>query len=136
MGVRDNTITVEDGEGTAQTYAISALHRFERRRGTRSYWYLGAPLGFVAGTAVAWAALHSGGSTSLCDLSANQDAIEPNECLGLSALVGGLPGAGVGALVGLLIKSDRWEEVARNGLSVVPVHLSGTRIQVAFDFSF
>lgn len=45
--------------------------------------------------------ISSGGSTSRCDRSANQDAMSPSECHGLT-LLGGIVGAGLGAAVGAL----------------------------------
>jgi hypothetical protein len=41
------------------------------------------------------------------------DAIGQGSCLGLAA-AGGLAGAGLGALVGSLFRSERWEEVPQD----------------------
>lgn len=59
----------------------------------------GAVLGALVGIAGTYLVLHHGGSTSLCDASANQDAMGRRECLGLTVL-GGLAGAGLGAWIG------------------------------------
>jgi hypothetical protein len=59
----------------------------------------GAILGFVVGAVATYVVTHSGGSTAPCDRSANQDAMSSAECAGLVVL-GGLAGAGVGALIG------------------------------------
>jgi hypothetical protein len=74
--------------------------------GSSSQWLLGATTGFVVGTAAAWVILHQGGSTSLCDRSANQDAIGGRECLGVSAAAGGIPLATIGALIGRRVRKD------------------------------
>jgi hypothetical protein len=65
----------------------------------RRHALVGAGIGLVVGAVVTHAFLYSGDSTSLCDRSANQDAINRREC---NALVGagGVLGAGVGATVG------------------------------------
>ncbi len=65
----------------------------------RSHWFTGALIGLVVGAGVTYLALQSGGSMSLCNESANQDALNGGECAGLTA-AGGLGGAGIGALIG------------------------------------
>jgi hypothetical protein len=59
----------------------------------------GAVVGFAVGAAATIAITRSGGSTAPCNPSANQDALNSRECLGL-AVAGGAVGAVVGALVG------------------------------------
>lgn len=71
----------------------------------RTHRIAGAAVGFVAGAGITYVILHSGGSTSPCDRSANQDAMRPIECAGLVAL-GGAVGAGVGFLIGGLFGSE------------------------------
>jgi hypothetical protein len=65
---------------------------------------LGAGVGFVVGAGATWAVLNQGTSTARCDQDQNQDAWGRKECLGAYAL-GGLVGAGVGALVGGIVRS-------------------------------
>jgi hypothetical protein len=65
---------------------------------------LGAGVGFVVGAGATWAVLNQGASTAPCDQDQNQDAWGRKECLGAYAL-GGLVGAGVGALVGGIVRS-------------------------------
>jgi hypothetical protein len=65
----------------------------------RSHWLTGALIGLAVGAGATYLVLHSGGSTSLCNRSENQDALNGGECAGLTA-AGGLVGAGIGALVG------------------------------------
>jgi hypothetical protein len=59
---------------------------------------LGAGIGFVVGAGATWVVLNAGGSSAFCDRDANQDAMSPGECLGIT-IVGGAVGALVGALV-------------------------------------
>jgi hypothetical protein len=72
--------------------------------GRKSHRLAGAAIGFVVGAGATYLALNSGGSTSKCDRDANQDALSSGECLGLYAL-GGLAGAGLGAIVGGFIRT-------------------------------
>ncbi|HEX8703400.1 MAG TPA: hypothetical protein VF815_31480 [Myxococcaceae bacterium] len=65
----------------------------------RSYWLTGALIGLAVGAGATYLLLQSGGSMSLCNQSRNQDALNGSECAGLTA-VGGLVGAGAGALIG------------------------------------
>lgn len=71
--------------------------------GRRSRALEGAVVGFVVGATVTIMLTRSGGSTSLCNGSENQDALNSRECLGL-AVAGGLAGAGLGALIGSRIR--------------------------------
>ena len=66
---------------------------------------------------LAFALLSTAGSTSLCDRSANQDAVSPSECLGLAAL-GGVLGAGLGAIIGGWVRTERWNDVPLQRLRV------------------
>ena len=90
-----------------QTYAISHVDRAEVSRGRHSKRWLGAGVGGVIGTVATYVVLNTGGSTASCDQSANQDSIDPGPCLGLYVL-GGLAGAGLGFVVGGLVRTERW----------------------------
>lgn len=107
------------GGGTTRRYGLDAVRALEVRDGTRSHWLIGAGGGLVAGTVGMVAILNSGGSTAPCDRSANQDAISSGACLGLYAL-GGAGGAGLRALVGSFIRTDRWRAVPLERLSLGP----------------
>jgi hypothetical protein len=104
--IRADTLAVSTGDSTAH-FALDSLVRFEVSYGQRTYRWIGAGAGLVSGVGLSYLVLHSGGSTSLCDRSANQDAMSARECLGVMAL-GGLAGAGLGALAGSLIRTERW----------------------------
>lgn len=129
-----DTLVVE-GENSASRHDLNDLSRVQVSSGKKSHWLVGAAIGFVVGTGAAYAALSSGGSTGTCDQSANQDAISTGECIALSALVGGFPGAGVGTVVGLFIRSERWRDVPiagpRVGLRAVP----GAGVQLELTIS-
>ncbi|MEJ2370041.1 MAG: hypothetical protein P8Y07_04225 [Gemmatimonadales bacterium] len=112
-----DTIEIEEGDSRS-AHPLESLSRVEVSAGTRSHWLAGAAIGFVVGGTVAYVALSSGGSTSICDRSANQDAVSVGECIALATAVGGLPGFGLGALVGTFIRSERWQEVPLNRLRV------------------
>jgi len=107
-------ISVADSTGR---YDLDSVWRFEVSRGSGSFRLVGAAAGFLAGVGGSFVVLHGGGSTSLCDRSANQDAMNAGECLGLVAL-GGLAGASLGAVVGGLIRTERWDVVPLERLRV------------------
>jgi hypothetical protein len=106
-----------------------AVTRLEVSRGQRSHWRMGAAIGFLAGAGATFAALRSGGST------ANQDALATHECIGLVTL-GGAVGAGLGAAVGALFQTERWQEVPlrRGGLRLAPQ--PGARFGLALKLAF
>jgi hypothetical protein len=101
------------GASSSTRHPLASVTRIEVSRGERSRWLTGAGAGFVAGAVGTYVALDRGGSTNPCDPSANQDAIGQGSCLGLAA-AGGIAGAGLGALVGSLFRSERWEEVPQD----------------------
>jgi len=74
-------------------------------QGRASRRRIAAGIGAVVGASATYFALNSGGSTSLCDKSANQDATSTGTCVGLYVL-GGLAGAGVGLVTIGLVTSD------------------------------
>lgn len=130
-----NSDTVVLRSGTTHRVPLTSLERLDVHAGRRSHWLLGAGIGFVVGAGATYAVLSSGGSTALCNQSANQDAIGTGECLALAA-GGGLAGAGLGALVGTFIKSDKWEEVPteRFRLGLVPRPRGGVTLSASLAF--
>ena len=104
-----DSLTVSDADRRTP-FAFKDVTRLELSQGQRSYTFLGAGLGAVVGAGVTYVILNSGGSTALCDRSANQDAMSSSECLGSYAL-GGLAGAGLGLLIGSMIHSERWRDI-------------------------
>lgn len=97
--------------GDTASYALASLTDLEVRRVEGPGWHVPASVGAVIGLVGTYAWLHSGGSTSLCDRSRNQDAIDRRECLGLT-LLGGAAGAGLGALVSRVLRTERWIPVS------------------------
>jgi hypothetical protein len=121
--------------GASVSHGLSAVSRVEVSRGYRTHRLPAAGAGFLLGAGVTFVVLNSGGSTSLCNQSANQDAMSPGECLGLTAL-GSVVGAGLGALVGGWIRTERWDDVPveRLRVSLGPQRdrLLGLSVAVAF----
>ena len=111
------SLTATDRAGAASP---SASRLIPATSGTRSYRRVGAGIGFVTGAGGTYLVLRSGGSTGMCNHSANQDAIGKPECVGLAAL-GGLAGAGLGALVG-----GRFHNEHREGLTLEHLRLGPT----------
>jgi len=121
--------------GSTTNYSLNALTRLEVSRGRKSHSLAGAGVGFLVGAGATFALLHSGGSTSLCDRSANQDALNSGECIGLTAL-GGLAGAGVGAVVGALLRAERRQDIPVERLRVGAAPQPGSKFGLAFAVSF
>lgn len=135
------TIATADGgalvlrTAASQDVPLASVERLEVRTGHRSHWLLGAGVGFVVGAGVTYAVLNTGGSTALCNRSANQDAIRAGECAGLTA-GGAVVGAGLGALVGAFIKSDKWEDVSpeRFRVGIAPRPTGGLMLSASLSF--
>jgi hypothetical protein len=134
VAAADGTITLASGESTT-THSLDAASRIEVSGGVRSRWKAGAAVGLVVGAAGTYVLLSRGGSTSPCDESANQDAIGAAGCAGLTAL-GGVAGAGLGALVGRFVKIERWRDVRLEALrlTVGPTRRSRLQVMVALSF--
>lgn len=97
-------------QGSRESHALSVLTDLEVRRVEGPGWTIPVAAGAVLGGAGTYVWLHSGGSTSLCDRSNNQDAMGSGECAGLTVL-GAVAGAGLGALVTRLLRTERWVPV-------------------------
>ncbi len=132
-GWRTDAIDLEIA-GRRSTYNLNTVGRLEVSRLRRSHWRLGAGIGFVLGAGGTFLVLHQGGSTGICDQSANQDAIRSSECLGLAGL-GGLAGAGLGALIGGRFRSsERWQSVPHGRLRISLVTQGRFTLKLAVAF--
>ncbi|MFN0178251.1 MAG: hypothetical protein ACKVZ0_05590 [Gemmatimonadales bacterium] len=131
VGLPADSLTIAGAHGT-----IHLDHRgvtqLEISRG-RSQWLPGAGVGFLPGAGITYLVLHQGGSTSLCDRSANQDAMSRGACGGLTVL-GGLAGAGLGAIVGGRFRSERWQVVPVERLRVSLVPRRGVAVGLVMSF--
>lgn len=127
-----DTITLAVAESPT-SYRLSPMSRLEVYRGRRSHTLAGAGVGFLVGGGTMFALLSGSGSTAPCDQSANQDAIGSGACLGLKAL-GAVAGAGLGALIGGLVRSDRWQEVSVEHLRVSVAPHTGIKVGLAIAF--
>jgi len=131
---RGDTITLASGESTSR-HSLGSARRIEVSRGRRSHWLVGAGAGFVLGAGSTFLLLNQGGSTNPCDRSANQDAIGPGACAGLATL-GGVAGAGVGAVIGGLFRTERWQDVPVQTLRVSLGPRPGVRFHAAVSLAF
>jgi hypothetical protein len=132
VGMPADSLTIAAGHGTIHLDR-RAVTQLEISRGRRSQWLPGAGVGFLAGAGITYLVLHQGGSTSLCDRSANQDAIGSLECGGLTVL-GGLAGAGLGAIIGGRFRSERWQDVPIERLRVSLVPRRGVAVGLVMSF--
>lgn len=121
--------------GASVSHGLSAVSRVEVSRGYRAHRLAAAGAGFLLGAGVTFAVLNSGGSTSLCNQSENQDAISSSECLGLTAL-GGLVGTGLGAIIGGWIRTERWEDVPLERVRISLTPPTGSRFGLAVAVVF
>lgn len=122
-----------DVDGRRSSYNLNTVSRLEVSRGSRSRKLLGAGIGFVVGVGGAYHLFHSGGSTGMCDQSANQDAIDSGYCLGIYGL-GGLAGAGLGALIGSRIRTERWQSVSHGRVRISLVTQGRFTLKLAVAF--
>ena len=117
LALRGDTARIDVG-GVATDLALSLATRVERSDGRRTHRLAGAALGFslIGGGLYLWM-----DSNEFCDPSDNQDAIGVRECLALAGLAG-VGGAGLGALIGHFVRTERWREVPaeRVRISVAP----------------
>lgn len=120
-------------DGSIVRYDTGVLRGFELSRGYRSYRLYGGIGGFLIGAGVTYLVVNAGGSTSLCDRSANQDAMNRAECLGVVAL-GGTVGAGIGVIVGGLFRSERWQPIPLQGLRLSLAPGRSARIVLRLSF--
>ena len=132
VSVEGQTITLATASST-RDYPVSGMSRIEVSRGSRSRWRAGAVTGFLVGAGGTFALLNRGDSTNPCDSSANQDAMGMGACVGLAAL-GGAAGAGVGALIGKLIRTEDWQRIPADRLRVSLGPRAGLELRVALTF--
>jgi hypothetical protein len=131
LRVAADTVTVSI-DGQPKSFAVGSIDRFEVSQGYRSHRTVGGVIGFVAGAGIAYLILNSGGSTSLCDQDANQDAIGSGECLGLVA-AGGAIGGGLGIIIGGGIRTERW---MRMPIESLRMNLGFGQLGLAVGISF
>src|SRR5688572_25391774 len=110
------SLTVSLGSGKPPVrFAIASLERLEVARGRRSAAKEGAITGGILGGAFGVFAI-SVVSAVLCDNASGCDASAGAYLAGTGIF--GAGGAGLGALVGLAIKKDRWERVPMSRVRV------------------
>lgn len=98
-------------------------------------WKKGALIGAAVGTPLTFLVLHSGGSTSICNRSANQDAVQFHECLAMS-LGGGLVFAGLGALIGSFVKNRVGTAELRNRVNITCFRLIGMELVLLWQLGW
>lgn len=131
-GWRTDAIDLEV-DGRRSSYYLNTVSQLEVSRGSRSHKVLGAGIGFVVGVGSTYHLFHSGGSTGMCNQSANQDAIDSSHCLGIYGL-GGLVGAGLGAFIGSRIRTERWQSVTHERVRISLVTQGRFTLKLAVVF--
>jgi hypothetical protein len=130
VALRAGTVQL-DVDGVATDLVLARATRVETSAGLHSHRLVGAAAGFTLGTGAVYLAYSGGG---LCDREANQDAIGHGPCLVVGALVGGIPAAALGTLIGHLIRTERWSEMPMENLrvSLAPTGRGGVGIELSF----
>jgi hypothetical protein len=121
------TVAREGRDTTERKFARSEIATLEVARGKKSHWVAGSLVGLLGGVALTAAyCVHPspfGGECSSGDYVA------------VGALFGGI-GAASGALVGLLIRTDRWTAVPADRLNVSVSPVPGHGLSLTLRLSF
>jgi len=134
QGVRDTILVLQAGSAPI-SIPLGRLRQVEVSRGRKGHWRAGAGVGFLVGVGAAVAFEAGSGSTAPCDQEQNQDAMSSGECLGIAA-AGVALSTGLGALVGGLVRTERWQEVPVEGLRLTMVPRPGRRLGLGIAFTF
>jgi hypothetical protein len=108
QALRGDTLAVT--ADSAMALSLSSVTRLDVYRGQKSNLLLGMGVGFGAGAGLGALV----GATVDCENGFGNE----ETCVGLGAAGGAVVGLLVGTTAGLLIKSDRWEEVPLDRLRV------------------
>ncbi len=127
VSVTRDTLTVD-----TLAVALASVTRLDVHRGRKSNTWKGAAYGFVAG-AIPGAVLSYAGCASDPDPFIE---IPPGVCAGLGVVLYGGIGAGIGAIVGALTRTDRWEEVPLDQLRVSFVPQRDGRFALGLSVAF
>ena len=127
------SLTVSLGSGKPPVrIPLASVKKLEVARGRRTAAKEGAIAGGLVGLVLGVLAVHTV-SYALCENATDCDASPQGYGIGAGAFAAG--GAGLGALVGLAIKTDRWERVPvdRVGVAIGPVP-AGAGVQVSLGW--
>lgn len=120
------TLTREGREPTRLNVARAEVAKLEVARGKKSHWLAGALAG--AGGGLVLAAVY-------CSNPPLGDTCDSGEWAGTAAFVGAI-GAASGALVGALIRTDRWVTVPADKLAVSVGPVPGQGLAFAVRVAF
>ena len=120
------TLAPEGRGASYRKFARSEIAKFEVVRGKKSHWLGGAVAGAAGGLVLAML---------FCNEPPLGGSCHSSERVRTAAFFGGIGAAG-GALVGVLIRTDRWENVPADGLKVgvSPVPGRGLALTVRLRF--
>ena len=103
--VRPDTLLVRDDDRSVATAVpLTTVDRLQVSRGRHSHWVSGAGIGFVVGAA-------TGAILGVAGHNESDWIIGPGASAFVGAVLLGPIGAGAGAAVGLMVKTERWETV-------------------------
>ena len=116
-------------------YQGSSWSALNSKSESKSRWKTGLWIGLGAGIAGASIYGYSGGSTSLCNASKNQDAVSTIGCLGIIG-GSGLVFGGLGAIIGSFVKKKKIKDKLGNQVSVEIREHAVLGHAVVFKWSF
>ncbi len=123
-------LELEGQPGVPRSYPLTSLERLEVVRGKKSATGIGAGVGCVAGALLGMSAFgrSRGEAQDLADAVPNADDMVE---MVVFAGMGGMLGAGLGALIGSFIKFDRWEEVPLRELRIQPSPIAADAVSLS-----
>jgi hypothetical protein len=104
----DTLLVRDDDRSVATAIPLATVDRLQVSHGRRSHWMTGAALGFGVGAATGAAIGAASGSDWLFTSSENAF---------LGAILFAPIGAATGVLVGLMVKTERWETISLDGVA-------------------
>lgn len=130
LAVRVDGLRLKLLDGRELEVGRADIQRLEVARGLRSHTAEGAAIGALAGAAVLLGLLIA--DRGVCD-----EDLGGCQAYGLAAGIGAIPGALLGGLTGLHVRTDRWTKVPqarRAALRVGPTAGKGVAVAVSIAF--
>ncbi len=137
--VRGDTLEfLPDGDGAAIALPLSAMTGLDRSLGRRSHLLAGAGIGIASGAVLGGlvGSIAYQPCTETGFLACMFRPTSRSEAAGLGAVLGGLGGAAVGALIGAGTSAERWQAVPLAGARVAVTRLPAGRTGIGLGFRF
>jgi hypothetical protein len=130
---RDTVVITHEPNGARVAVPLEWLQRLETSQGRHSHTGRGALYGFVLG-----ATTTAGVVLLNCGLAEDSCSSSGGDWTGLAAavlgLAGGLAGTGIGAVVGAMIRTERWQEIPVQRLRIGAARAGGVHVGLSYPF--